>query len=116
MKSGPPESRSTRIERINDRIRRGEDWFDDRTIPAGLRNDSFAMTGFGTQFIDGELDGWQDLVLTNGHFVDALTVRWPGEKAQRFNHLAADAEWLLVEGAEPLPLTHELFGTTQMLR
>ena len=41
--------------------------FTDATGPAGLRGPSFSMLGFGTQFIDGELDGLSDLVVTNGH-------------------------------------------------
>lgn len=44
--------------------------FEDVTRRVGLRDPSFAMLGFGTQFIDGELDGWPDLVLTNGHVLD----------------------------------------------
>ncbi|HVA49835.1 MAG TPA: FG-GAP-like repeat-containing protein [Pirellulales bacterium] len=43
------------------------DLFTDATGPAGLRGPSFAMLGFGTQFLDGELDGLADLVVTNGH-------------------------------------------------
>ncbi len=43
------------------------DAFIDATGPAGLARPSFAMLGFGTQFIDGELDGLPDLVVTNGH-------------------------------------------------
>jgi hypothetical protein len=44
--------------------------FEDGTRKAGLRDPSFALLGFGTQFLDGELDGWPDLVLTNGHVDD----------------------------------------------
>ncbi|NQV25869.1 MAG: VCBS repeat-containing protein [Rhodopirellula sp.] len=43
------------------------DGFLDATRRAGLRTASFAMLGFGTQFLDGELDGFPDLVVTNGH-------------------------------------------------
>ncbi|HVV99420.1 MAG TPA: CRTAC1 family protein, partial [Planctomycetaceae bacterium] len=44
--------------------------FSDETRPAGLRDPGFARLGFGTQFLDGELDGWPDLVVTNGHIND----------------------------------------------
>jgi hypothetical protein len=44
--------------------------FEDVTRRCGLREPSYKMLGFGTQFIDGELDGWPDLVLTNGHVLD----------------------------------------------
>lgn len=64
--------------------RRGEDWFDDWTIPAGLRNDSFAMLGFGTQFIDSELDGKLDLVLANGHVDDYSYKGFPFKMPAQF--------------------------------
>lgn len=44
--------------------------YQDGTRTAGLREPSFALLGFGTQFIDADLDGWQDLILTNGHVYD----------------------------------------------
>ena len=44
--------------------------FLDVTRHAGLREPGYQMLGFGTQIIDGELDGLPDLVLMNGHLDD----------------------------------------------
>ncbi len=41
--------------------------FTDATRKANLRDSGFSMLGFGSQFIDGELDGWPDLIVANGH-------------------------------------------------
>jgi hypothetical protein len=48
----------------NDRV------FDDGTRRAGLESESIPMLGFGTQFIDADLNGDLDLVATNGHIDD----------------------------------------------
>ncbi len=55
-------------------VQRPGRFFIDATREAGLRSTSFMELGFGTQFLDGELDGWPDLVLANGH-VDDFTFR-----------------------------------------
>ena len=44
--------------------------FEESSRSAGLYNDSLWQLGFGTQFLDGDLDGRLDLVATNGHFDD----------------------------------------------
>lgn len=44
--------------------------FVDATNAAGLRAPSFSFVGWGTQFLDADLDGNPDLVLTNGHIDD----------------------------------------------
>ena len=41
--------------------------FQDETIEAGLRTPSLEVLGFGTQFLDADLDGHSDLVVVNGH-------------------------------------------------
>lgn len=53
--------------------------FADVTRSARLRDPSFNLLGFGTQFLDADLDGWQDLIITNGHIDD---LRSSGEPYQ----------------------------------
>lgn len=44
--------------------------FIDATNPAGIRTPSYRMLGFGAQFLDADLDGNPDLMVTNGHVDD----------------------------------------------
>ena len=72
--------------------------FADETRRAGLRDPSYMLLGWGTQFIDGELDGYPDLVLANGHVEprlhEPLHMRpqyFRNQGAGRFVEVARDA-------------------------
>jgi len=41
--------------------------FQDVASGSGLRQASLSKLGFGTQFLDADLDGWSDLLVANGH-------------------------------------------------
>ena len=67
--------------------------FIDATRPAGLREASFSLLGFGTQFIDADLDGFLDLVITNGHVDDYSKVGQPFEMPPQFFHNRGQAHF-----------------------
>jgi Flp pilus assembly protein TadD len=51
--------------------------FMDVSSDARLKQPTSAMLGFGTQFLDGDLDGWPDLVLANGNVEDYRSMGVP---------------------------------------
>ncbi len=59
-------------------------FFTDETRRARLRDPSFLMLGFGTQFLDADLNGELDLVLTNGHLDDFSYLEQPYEMPPQF--------------------------------
>jgi tetratricopeptide (TPR) repeat protein len=67
--------------------------FADATSRSGLRAPSLGQLGFGTQFLDGELDGWPDLVVANGHIEDYREEGTPYQmRPQYFRNLAGRFE------------------------
>ena len=57
-------------------IGQGEQSYVDKTSEFGLHAPTLQSLGFGTQFLDANLDGWLDLLITNGHVND---FRYKGE-------------------------------------
>ncbi len=58
--------------------------FEDATRPAGLREPSWRFLGFGTQELDADLDGWPDIVVTNGHVLDLTAKGIPFQMRPQF--------------------------------
>ncbi len=51
--------------------------FQDVSVRTGLAEPGFLMLGWGTQFLDADLDGFSDLVVTNGHVHDPVDAKIP---------------------------------------
>lgn len=62
----------------------GGSFFSDRARSTGLREPSWEKLGFGAQFLDADADGWEDLVLTNGHVDDFTHKQIPYKMASQF--------------------------------
>ena len=58
-------------------VQQADGSFRDQSRKTNLADSSFLMLGWGTQFIDGELDGHPDLILTNGHVHDPMDPKIP---------------------------------------
>ncbi|MEZ6137377.1 MAG: FG-GAP-like repeat-containing protein [Pirellulaceae bacterium] len=74
----------------------GAGMFTDRTTALGLTEPSLNVLGFGTQFLDVDLDGRLELFVANGHIDDLRRLNRPYEmQAQLFT--LADQQFQLVE-------------------
>ena len=58
--------------------------FREATRRAGLREPGWRMLGFGTQFLDADLDGELDLVVANGHVDDLQKLNQPYRMRPQF--------------------------------
>ncbi|MCA9092385.1 MAG: VCBS repeat-containing protein [Planctomycetaceae bacterium] len=56
----------------------------DKTRESGLYDPTVMILGFGTQSIDADLDGWFDLIQTNGHIDTYEGVPWGYEMSPQF--------------------------------
>jgi tetratricopeptide (TPR) repeat protein len=67
--------------------------FEDVTRSAGLAGPSLPMLGFGTQFLDADLDGHLDLILTNGHIDDYRKYGRPYRMRAQFHRNRGDGRF-----------------------
>lgn len=65
--------------------------FTDRSREAKLYDPSFLQLGWGTQFLDADLDGHLDLIVTNGHVHDPLEAGVPYQMPAQFFRNQGDA-------------------------
>ena len=73
------------MDETNTFYRQHEDrFFEDFTQRVGLGAPSFRMLGFGAQFLDADLDGWPDLMVTNGHVSNRTSEGVPYQMPPQF--------------------------------
>jgi len=58
-------------------IQQADGLFEDKAKPANLWDAGFAMLGWGAQFLDADLDGYSDLIVSNGHVHDPVVPQIP---------------------------------------
>ncbi|MBS0263344.1 MAG: VCBS repeat-containing protein [Planctomycetes bacterium] len=77
--------------------------FVDATSSAGLKEPTVPMLGFGTQFLDGDLDGWPDLAMVNGHVDDLRDMGIPFHMRAQYFANTGDGRFveLLADQAGP---------------
>jgi hypothetical protein len=62
----------------------GEGNFTDVTFQAGLGEPTIPFLGWGTAFLDYDLDGWKDVIVANGHVYPAVdSQQWGTSYAQQ---------------------------------
>ena len=75
--------------------------FRDETRPAQLRDAGFDMLGWGTQFIDADLDGLSDLLVLNGHVNDFSSAGVPFRMPPQFYRNLGEGRFAEFSAGEP---------------
>ena len=73
--------------------------FVDQSRESGLRNPGFDVMGWGTQMLDGDLDGWLDLAVANGHLNDFSYKGTPYKMPPHYYRNLGQGRFQLVPGA-----------------
>jgi len=73
--------------------------FVDRTAASQLDKKQEPYVGWGTQFLDADLDGWPDLILTNGHVNDVRPSGKPFQMPAEFFHNSGNGTFQKVPAA-----------------
>lgn len=85
--------------------------FVDTTRDAGLAEPSLPMLGFGTQFLDADLDGRLDLLVANGHIDDYRRYGRPYQMPPEFYYNTGDGRFSQQPGSEVGPyFTRQFLG------
>ena len=89
----------------------GSDRFSDRTRRAGLASSSLSTLGFGTQFLDADLDGDIDLLVANGHVDDYSDLGRPHTMATQYYRNRGDGRFdLITDKAQGVHFKKRLLG------
>ena len=85
--------------------------FADTTRDSGLAEPSRQLLGFGTQFLDADLDGRLDLLVANGHIDDYRRYGRPYRMPPEFYYNTGDGRFSLQSGSEVGPcFTQQFLG------
>ncbi len=89
----------------------GRGRFSDRTRRAGLAKSSLQTLGFGTQFLDADLDGDLDLLVANGHVDDYSDVDRPHRMATQYYRNRGNGRFDLLDDLAQGPhFRHQILG------
>jgi len=78
-------------------------YFADATAESGLDEPSLSLLGFGTQFLDADLNGRLDLIVANGHIDDYRAYGRPYKMSPQFYYNSGTSQFSLQPGSQTGP-------------